>query len=234
MPRLPRAVLPHVPLHVIQRGNNRQVCFVTRDDYHYYLNWLADYANQSGCQVHAYVLMTNHVHLLVSSAEKEAPSALMKRLGQRYTQYFNRTYHRSGTLWEGRFRSSPIQTDDYFMACQRYIELNPIRAGMVSHPAEYHWSSYRSNAQGGAGALVTPHKIYLGLGDSDESRRAAYRDLFRAALEPGLIDKIRQACNGNSVLGNSRFAKEIEVALGRRVTPKASGRPRKTGAKTGV
>lgn len=227
MPRLPRAVLPHVPLHVIQRGNNRQICFVSRDDYRCYLNWLADYASQSGCQVHAYVLMTNHVHLLVSAAQKEAPSVLMKHLGQRYTQHFNRTYRRSGTLWEGRFRSSLIQTDVYFLACQRYIELNPIRAGMVSHPAEYRWSSYRANAQGDAEALVTPHEIYLGLGGSAESRRAAYRDLFRAALEPGMIDEIRQAGNGNFVLGNSRFAKEIEAALGRRVTPKAPGRPRR-------
>ncbi len=227
MPRRPRVVLPHIPLHLIQRGNNRQVCFVADEDYRFYLDWLREYASEAGCRIHAYVLMTNHVHLLVSADRSDSPAALMKALGQRYVQYFNRTYRRSGTLWEGRFRSCLIQAEDYLLACQRYIELNPVRAGMVDHPADYPWSSYRANAQGEEDALVTPHEIYLGLGNSKALRQAAYRELFRHELEPGLVDAIRRASNGNFALGNTRFAEEIAAALGRRVTPGEPGRPRK-------
>ena len=227
MPRRPRLVLPHIPLHLIQRGNNRQVCFVADEDYRFYLDWLAEYAGKTGCRIHAYVLMTNHVHLLVSADRGGAPGALMKALGQRYVQYFNRTYRRSGTLWERRYRSCLIQAVDYLLACQRYIELNPVRAGMVEHPADYPWSSYRANAQGEEDALVTPHEIYIGLGLKADSRQVAYRELFSCELEPGLVDRIRQASNGNFALGSTRFADEIAAALGRRVTPGKSGRPRK-------
>jgi putative transposase len=135
MPRRSRLVLPGVPLHLIQRGNNRQVCFVADEDFAIYLNWLHQYADETGCRLHAYALMTNHVHLLISADRAQAPGALMKALGQRYVQYFNRTYRRSGTLWEGRYRSCLVQAADYLLVCQRYIELNPVRAGMVEHPA---------------------------------------------------------------------------------------------------
>jgi putative transposase len=226
MPRRPRLSLPDVPLHLIQRGNNRQICFVADEDYCFYLDWLKQYADKVGCRIHAYVLMTNHVHLLLSSSRAEAPGELMKALGQRYVQYFNRTYRRSGTLWEGRYRSCLTQAEDYLLACQRYIELNPVRAGMVAHPAEYRWSSYRANAQGEEDALVVPHEVYLGLGQ-DMARLAAYRELFRYELESGLVDEIRGAANGNYVLGNNRFADEVAAALGRRVTPGKAGRPRK-------
>ena len=226
MPRRPRLSLPDVPLHLIQRGNNRQTCFVADEDYRFYLDWLKQYADKVGCRIHAYVLMTNHVHLLLSSSRAEAPGELMKALGQRYVQYFNRTYRRSGTLWEGRYRSCLTQAEDYLLACQRYIELNPVRAGMVAHPAEYRWSSYRANAQGEEDALVVPHEVYLGLGQ-DVARLAAYRELFRYELESGLVDEIRGAANGNYVLGNNRFADEVAAALGRRVTPGKAGRPRK-------
>lgn len=135
MPRRARLALPNVPLHLIQRGNNRQACFVAEEDYRVYLDWLAEYAVKSGCRIHAYVLMTNHVHLLISAERTSAASELMKALGQRYVQYFNRSYRHSGTLWEGRYRSCPTQAEAYLLACQRYIELNPVRAGMVAHPA---------------------------------------------------------------------------------------------------
>lgn len=230
MPRRARVVLPKVPLHLIQRGNNRQVCFVADEDYRFYLDWLKDYAGRTGCRVHAYVLMTNHVHLLVSAERGESPGALMKALGQRYVQYFNRTYRRSGTLWEGRYRSCLTQAEDYLLACQRYIELNPVRAVMVAHPADYPWSSYRANAQGDEDALVTPHEIYLGLGVTQASRLAAYRALFRSELEPGLVDEIRRATNGNFALGSARFAEAIAAVLGRRVTRGKPGRPKKPGA----
>lgn len=225
MPRRARVSLPHIPHHIIQRGNNRQVCFYAEQDYHLYLEWLGKYAAEYECAVHAYVLMTNHVHLLITPKHAEAVGQLMKRLGQRYVQYVNRTYRRSGTLWLGRFPSCLVQEDAYLLGCYRYIELNPVRAWMVEHPADYPWSSYQVNGQGGVGKLITLHDLYLGLGHDEASRLAAYRELFRYHLEPQLIDEIRSASNGNYVLGSSRFAEEIEKVLGRRVTPGRAGRP---------
>ena len=227
MPRRARVTLANVPLHLIQRGNNRQACFFADEDYRFYLDHLAESATKYGVWIHAYVLMTNHVHLLLSAGRADAPGAMMKALGQRYVQYINRTYRRSGTLWEGRFRSCLTQQETYLLACQRYIELNPVRAGMVQHPAEYRWSSYRANAQGEPDALVRPHEIYNALGQDALSKQAAYRELFRYELDPGQVDEIRHATNGNYALGNSSFAEQVTVALGRRATPGKSGRPRK-------
>lgn len=227
MPRRARLTLPNVPMHLIQRGNNRQACFYADEDYRFYLNWLTEYAGKTGCRIHAYVLMTNHVHLLVSADSGDGVGAMMKALGQRYVQYANRTYRRSGSLWEGRFRSCLTQEDAYLLACQRYIELNPVRAGMVEHPAEYRWSSYRVNAQGEDSPLVVPHPLYDTLGAEPEARRQAYRELFRYELEPGLVDAIRRATNGNFALGDVRFGEQIAQALGRRALPGRSGRPRK-------
>ncbi len=227
MPRRPRIILPNVPQHLIQRGNNRQACFYADEDYLSYLEWLKEYSDKSGCKIHAYVLMTNHVHLLVSSDNVEAIGAMMKALGQRYVQYINRSYGRSGTLWEGRYRSCPTQAENYLLACQRYIELNPVRANIVSHPADYRWSSYGANAQGEASAVIQPHALYGALGGDAVSRQAAYRELFRYALDIGLIDEIRRATNSNYALGNAAFALQVSEALGRRVTPGKSGRPRK-------
>ncbi len=227
MPRRARLSIPGLPLHLIQRGNNRQACFYADEDYRFYLEWLAEYAGKFGCHLHAYVLMTNHVHLLLSAERVEAPGAMMKALGQRYVQYVNRVYRRSGTLWEGRFRSCPVQEEAYLLACQRYIELNPIRAAMVAHPAEYRWSSYRANAQGESDTLIRPHALYEALDNNPAGRQAAYRELFRHELEPGLVDEIRKATNGNFLLGDRRFAADVASALGRRVLPGKSGRPRK-------
>lgn len=227
MPRRPRIALAGVPLHLIQRGNNRQPCFFADDDYRVYLGWLNEYARQSDCCIHAYVLMTNHVHLLITPRTSHSAGDLMKRLGQRYVQYINRTYRRSGTLWEGRFRSCLIQEEDYLLGCYRYIELNPVRANIVGHPAEYRWSSYRANAQGESSTLLTPHPLYTALGGEDEARRTTYRELFRYQLDPGLVDEIRAATNGNYALGSPRFQAQIAAVLGRRVTPGQSGRPRK-------
>lgn len=151
----------------------------------------------------------------------------MKALGQRYVQYINRTYRRSGTLWEGRFRSCLTPEDSYLLSCMRYIELNPVRAGMVEHPGDYRWSSYRANAQGEESLLLKPHALYLSLGEDAAKRSTAYRELFRYELEPGLVDEIRKATNGNYVLGNSRFSEQIAQVLGQRVEPGKTGRPRK-------
>ena len=220
-------MVPGVPLHLIQRGNNRQACFYADQDYRFYLDWLGEYAADHACRIHAYVLMTNHVHLLVSADVADAIGRMMKALGQRYVQYVNRSYRRSGTLWEGRFRSCPVQEDAYLLACQRYIELNPVRAGMVAHPAEYRWSSYRANAQGEHDDLLQPHPVYERQGADPEARRAAYRELFRYELDPGTVDEIRQATNGNFALGDARFGAEIAVMLGMRTRPGRPGRPRR-------
>jgi putative transposase len=232
MPRRPRLTLPNVPLHIIQRGNNRQACFFADDDYRIYLEWLGEYATKHACHIHAYVLMTNHVHLLLSSPHSDAPGKLMKALGQRYVQYVNRVYQRSGTLWEGRFRSCLTEDDAYLLTCQRYIELNPIRANMVQHPADYPWSSYRVNAgivspHGDRPRFyqITPHPLYMALGHDIPTRQAAYRELFRYSLEPQQVDNIRHATNGNFVLGSGYFAEQIEANLQRRVTPGKAGRP---------
>ena len=226
MPRRPRIIVPDVPLHIIQRGNNRQACFYADEDYQFYLDWLKEYSKESGCKVHAYILMTNHVHLLLTPRKKNSAGNLMKRLGQRYVQYVNRSYKRSGTLWEGRFRSCVAQQENYLLTCQRYIELNPVRAGMVEHPGEYRWSSYQVNAHGEKSDLVHHHSSYMDLGRTVDARLGGYRELFRHELDPGMVDEIRKATNGNFALGTERFKAEIADALGRRVTPGKSGRPK--------
>ena len=227
MPRRPRIILPNVPQHIIQRGNNRTACFYADEDYVRYLDWLKEYADKTDCQIHAYVLMTNHVHLLASTSTTEAIGTMMKALGQRYVQYINRSYKRSGTLWEGRYKSCPTQAEAYLLACQRYIELNPVRANMVQHPAEYKWSSYQANAQGADTEIIKPHALYKALGADAQTRQAAYRELFRYELDPGTIDQIRTATNGNYALGNDLFKAQIAAALGRRVEAGKAGRPRK-------
>jgi putative transposase len=226
MSRRARITLSGVPLHLIQRGNNRQACFFADEDYGLYLDWLAACGAAQGCRVHAYVLMTNHVHLLVTPESEDGAGRLMKALGQRYVQHVNRRYARSGTLWEGRFRSCVVQDETYLLACQRYIELNPVRAGMVGHPADYRWSSYRANAQGETGPVIQPHGLYLALGTNPAARQAAWRALFREELGSVVVDAIRQATNGNYALGDQRFAEQIAAMLGRRVSPGKAGRPR--------
>jgi putative transposase len=169
--------------------------------------------------------MTNHVHLLATPTSANGVGQLMKRLGQRYVQYFNRRYGRSGSLWEGRFRSCIVDDCRYALACYRYVELNPVRAFMVRHPAEYRWSSYRANAHGEASALITPHDTYLSLARTSSGRTAAYRRLFAQSLGADLVDDFRTATNGNLAVGSERFKQEMASALGRRVTPGRPGRP---------
>ena len=228
MPRRARLAIAGIPWHIIQRGNNRSACFYADEDYRRYLDTLGEMAQKFGCAIHAYVLMTNHVHLLLTPKKKDSASLMMKHLGQRYVQYVNRVYRRSGTLWEGRFRSCLTQTEDYVLSCYRYIELNPVRAAMVRHPREYRWSSYRANADGADDELLTPQAEYLRLGPDGPRRRAVYRGLFKAHIDDERLGEIRQATNGNYALGNQRFKEEIERALKRRVTPGKDGRPSKS------
>jgi len=217
MPRRARLKVADLPLHIIQRGNNRTPCFYADEDYGLYLHHLAQLASKFECAIHAYVLMTNHVHLLLTSSKEDGPSLLMKHLGQRYVQYVNKTYRRSGTLWEGRFRSSIVQRDGYALKCQRYIELNPVRASMVKHPGEYVWSSYQTNAGLRPSTLIVPHQEYVGLGETAELRASAYRRSFRFEMDPADLREIRLAANGGFALGNDRFKAEIAEMLGRRV-----------------
>jgi putative transposase len=215
-----------VPLHIVQRGHNREPCFFAEEDYSSYLHWLGEALAEFDAALHAYVLMTNHVHLLLTPDKANSAALLMKNLGQRFVQYVNRVYRRSGTLWEGRFRSCLTQTEDYVLTCYRYIELNPVRAAMVRHPRDYRWSSYAANAEGRNDKLVTPHDQYLRLGRTDADRRDAYRVLFKAHIDGPVLEQIRQATNGNHALGNERFHKEVEVVLGKRAQRGNPGRPR--------
>ncbi len=226
MPRRARIAIAGIPWHIIQRGNNRSVCFFTGEDNRYYLQTLQEQSEKYRCAIHAYVLMTNHVHLLITPEEKTSASLMMKHLGQRYTQYINKTYRRSGTLWEGRFKSCLAQVEQYILACYRYIELNPVRAGMVHDPADYPWSSHAYNAYGKTDTLISPHEIYQQLGNTPEEQRNHYRSLFQICLPRETLDNIRQATNGNYALGNDRFRDEIEQQLNRRATPRKAGRPK--------
>jgi putative transposase len=215
-------------LHVIQRGNNREPAFFHDQDYGQYKEWLAEAAEEYDCTVHAYVLMTNHVHLLVTPKNADALPRSMQSLGRRYVRYVNRAYRRTGTLWEGRYRACPIDSDEYFISCCRYIELNPVRAGMVQHPREYKWSSYRAHAEGKRDPLAAEPAVFARLGKAGAERQLAYRNLFRQPLEQTFVDALRAATNGGWALGNDRFRNKIAKALGRRVTPLPPGRPPKS------
>ncbi|KJB91109.1 transposase [Skermanella aerolata] len=225
MPRRPRLSLAAMPFHLIQRGNNRGACFFAESDYTFYLNELKAACQAHRASLHAYCLMTNHVHLLLTPAEADGPSLVMKRLGQRYVQYVNRTHGRSGTLWEGRFRSCPVGEEAYLFACARYIESNPVRANMVAQPADYRWSSYRANALGQPDPSVTPHELYEALGSTPEARLSAYRELFRQYPDQSQIEEIRSATNGGFALGSETFQQHIANLTGRRTWRGHPGRP---------
>ena len=225
MPRRARLAIANVAWHIIQRGNNRSACFFSEQDYLLYLHLLGQQAVKHGCAIHAYCLMTNHVHLLLTPKEASGPSLMMKHLGQCFVQYINRTYQRSGTLWEGRFKSCLAQDENYVLHCYRYIELNPVRAHMASHPGDYRWSSFKYNGGGMGNELVTAHPDYLSLGDNAPQRQKVYRSMVESGVSEELVKSIRSATNGNFVLGNERFSRELEFALGRRVLPRRSGRP---------
>ncbi|PHR84095.1 MAG: transposase [Colwellia sp.] len=228
MPRLPRLNLPNIPQHVVQRGNNRQVTFFYEQDYTVYLDKLKEYGKKFDVAIHAYVLMTNHVHLLMTPSTKTGVSQLIQSLGRYYVRYINKTYNRSGTLWEGRYKSTLVDSEHYFLLVSRYIELNPVRADMVAHPAKYPWSSYQGNALDKKIELLTAHHCYEVLGHNTESRKVAYRTLFKAHIPKLKLAEIRDATNKAWVLGDNRFKEQIEQQTGRRSSPQMRGGDRKS------
>jgi putative transposase len=200
MSRSPRAFEAGWPLHILQRGNDRKPCFQAAEDYSSYLHWLDLYARKYGCAIHAYVLMTNHVHLALTPSDQTGPSSMMQSLGRRYVSLYNRKYRRTGTLWEGRFKSHLVDTDAYLLTLYRYIEMNPVRARMVDDPAAYRWSSYHHNALGKGNERIRPHELFTALGRDNASRCEAYRGLVSEALEVDVVEAIRACINSGQAL----------------------------------
>lgn len=215
-------------MHVIQRGNNRTRIFRVPDDFARFRELLLEASRRFGCAIHAYVFMTNHAHLLITPDDDRGPSRMMQAIGQRYVRGMNARHRRTGTLWEGRFRSSLIDYERYLLACSRYIELNPVRARMVDAPDRYAWSSYRCNAYGAIDELVTPHAVYQGLDSSPAARQAAYRALFQVPLKSRVVERIRDAANRGSVLGGDHFRERIEATVGRSVVRLPHGGDRRS------
>lgn len=221
----PRRYCPaEIPVHVVQRGNNRCDCFYSSEDKATFFKHMKQGAETFAVDVHAWVLMSNHFHLLVTPHADNSVSRFVQHIGRDYVRYFNRKYDRTGTLWEGRFDSCLIQTERYFLVCQKYIELNPVRAGIVRRPRDFHWSSYKTNAQGAKSSLARPHPAYLELGRTRSERLAAYRELFNEAIPADQIEQLREAPKRGFVFGSDSFRKRIETASGQRMTPKKRGR----------
>lgn len=227
MPRKPRFYMPGAPVHAVQRGHNKSAVFFDDFDYLEYLRCLKQAADACGCTIHAYVLMTNHIHLLMTPEDPKSIGRLFQRFGQNYVRYINETYDRSGGLWEGRYRSAIVQSQTYLLTCQRYIELNPVRAGMVDHPADYRWSSYHANALGVGNSVLSRHTEYQLLGRLPEDRQSAYRGLFDTTLGIEEIALQRSALQTGTPLGNDRFRSQIEAVSGRKVGFLRRGRPKK-------
>jgi putative transposase len=211
MARLGRVFLPNQPLHVIQRGNDRRPIFFAPDDYARYREWLQMASVINDCLIHAYVLMPNHVHLLVTPGDEESLPKTMQSLGRRYVRHVNWSYGRSGTMWEGRYRAALLDTEVLFLPCSRYIELNPVRSNIVAHPRDYQWSSYRANALGEHDALVTPHAKYLALGTSPKERQSAYQALCDSAVDEELVTALRAATNGGWAAGSEEFKRNVAL-----------------------
>jgi REP-associated tyrosine transposase len=226
MPRQPRLIVPEWPVHIIQRGSNRMACFRQQGDYLVYLALLRQVSSKTSCAVHAYCLMTNHIHLLVTPAKAAACSALMKALAQRYSYYFNRAHQRTGPLWEGRFYSCIVESSRYAIACHRYIELNPVRAGIVGHCGAYAWSSYAANSGSKADGFLSPHPEVVALG------QAAYIRLLAEALGAETLREIRHATYGGYPLGSEAFKSTLTIHGERRMNRGRPGRPSKRAAES--
>jgi putative transposase len=225
MARQPRFDLPGIPQHVVQRGNNRLPCFLDDLDRQRYLQCLWQALGRFGCRLHAYVLMSNHVHLLLTPGEAGALSRLMHTFARNYAGLFNGRHGRTGTLWEGRYKACLVDSGSYFLACSRYIELNPVRAWMVARPGDYPWSSYGAHAGEREDPLLVAHPEYLALGANPAARAAAYRALFEDALPDELVAEIRGYLQQQKVLGTDRFRAWVEERTGRFAAVRPLGRP---------
>lgn len=226
MARQPRLDLPGVAQHIVQRGNDRQACFADDADYLHYRQELGEAAMKYGCDIHAYVLMTNHVHLLMTPHEAGAGSGMMQAIGRRYVGSFNARYRRTGTLWEGRFKSALVDSERYVLTCYRYIELNPVRAAMVETPSAYRWSSHARNASGAHEPRITPHPVYRALGLTAPDRELAYRGLFVEAVSNADITDLRIHTQQQKAWGSERFRQQIEALTERAARIRPRGRPR--------
>ncbi len=228
MARKPRLYIPGCSHHVIQRGNNREACFYDESDYKVYLDILKESSFKHNVAVHAFVLMTNHVHLLVNPSCENGVSKMMQSIGRSYVGYFNYTYGRSGTLWEGRYKSTLVDSEKYMLTVSRYIELNPVRAAMVSHASEYPWSSYHGNALGKEIELLKQYQAYLQLGTTKQERICAYCELFKGHMSQKTIDEINESTIKGWVLGDARFKEQIELYTGVSAKPRQRGGDRKS------
>lgn len=231
MPRHPRIDVPGLPQHIVQRGIDRQACFFTDSDRLRYLADLRHIARELDCAIHAYVLMTNHVHLLATPRATGDIGRMMQALGRRYVRAVNDRYGRSGSLWEGRFKASLVESERYLLACQRYIELNPVRAALVADPGEYAWSSYRAHALGVPDPLLRSHATYEAMAADPVARRDAWRRWVAADIAPGEIEAIRFYLQRQQALGTERFQQQVGALLGRRAGPGRAGRPSRAGKK---
>ena len=225
MPRRARMYIPGYVYHIVQRGNNREACFFEPENYRVYLKYVGEVLPRYGNSLHAYCLMTNHVHLLVTPNIENSISNLMKVVCSRYAQYINKKYSRTGTLWEGRHKSSAIDSEGYLLKCYRYIELNPVTAQMVGRPEEYVWTSYHHNAWGSQDNFISAHESYQSLGQSREQRCFNYRELFRETLSPDDIHAIRKAAHYSMPLGSEKFVEQIERKTGKALGYAGRGRP---------
>jgi len=223
MARLPRVNLPGIAQHVIQRGNNRQACFYEHTDYKVYLDKLREYSQKYHVEIHAFILMTNHTHLLLTPTTSNGISQLMQALGRYYVRYFNTRHNRTGTLWEGRYKAALIDCDRYFLTVMRYIELNPVRAGMVTNPAQYPWSSYQENALGKNIKMISYHPCYLALSKNEITRREAYLTLFEQQISEQRVQEIRESTYYAWVIGDADFSQQITSLSGRRCSPSQRG-----------
>ena len=227
MPRKPRFFLPDMPAHIVQRGHSREPVFFEDNDYQAYLGWLDEAAKRYECAIHAYVLMTNHIHILATPKDKQGISRMMQYVGRRYVPYINHTYGTSGSIWEGRYKASLIHDEQYLLTCMRYIELNPVRANMTRAPGHYRWSSYRANAQNKDDKILSVHPLYVGLGKTTASRSEAYKSLFKAHIDEAELNEIRAAWQTGTPLGNDYFKEKIEKRLNSKVGQARRGRPKR-------
>ena len=225
MARLPRLTLAGYPHHIILRGNNRQAIFMDTSDFQRMLELLETQAKAQGVEVHAYVLMSNHLHLLLTPSHDKALPLMMQSVGRAYVRYFNKRHGRTGTLWEGRYRSTLIQTDRYLLACMAYIDLNPVRAGMVAQAADYPWSSHAHHTGARQDAWLTPHALYWALGNTPFARELAYAELVQAGIASDQQQALTSSTLSGWALGEDDFVNQLQQRTPRRVRPSPAGRP---------